>query len=103
MTIADPTSLEYKERRRKELEESGYVGLTAFILTHPETQKKSIEIASGAGNPCGIKEEKWLNVHAFGSTKTGMYDFNGERIEGIENVASKMRNYVRENYSHLLD
>ncbi len=103
MTISYSTSPEYQERVKRRLEESGYTGLTAFILAHSGIPKKSVEIASGAGNPCGVEGEIWLNVHAFGSTKTDIYDFNGEKIEGIKNVISKMKSYVRENYSHLLD
>ena len=76
------------------------VTLTAIIFTHPETSKKTIEIMSG-GSPCGIPEEQWLPVQAYGSKVTGIYLFNGERVTRKQAHLS-MRKYVEEYYAHLL-
>lgn len=77
------------------------VGLTALIITDLGTSQKQISIAD-RGGPCGLPEEKWLPVHASGSLKTGIYNFNGEEIEGRENAVSRMKDYVRINYPTLL-
>jgi len=86
-------------RNRKPRE--GFVRLSAVIITNQQTLEKSVSIVEGGG-PCGILEEKWFGVIAFGSTKTDTYKFNGQRIKGRENVVSRMKEYVTSNYSHFL-
>jgi len=95
-----PVQISELKRELKEREAEN-INLSALIYTNRETSKKSLQIVMGGG-PCGIEEEKWLAIHAHGNTRTDIYHFNGEEIKGKEEVISRMKKYVTENYSHLL-
>lgn len=109
MTIKDgkiviiyPRKPELITEREREEEEQGLVQLSAVITTRPKSLEKSISIVEGDG-PYGVPGEIWLGAMASGSTVTDIYLFNGEEIRGRDNVDSKIKEYVRKNYSHLLN
>ncbi len=110
MTILDWTNPEHRALieehdalLRKAFGKSDLVRLTAVIITDFATSEKRICISKPDPKPCGLIDERWLPVHAEGSTLTDTYEFNGEQIKGRDNVVARMKECVRENYAEFLN